>query len=1311
MKRFLLATALACVSGLATVHARTGMQPLATTPDSTVLWGDVIMANGWSTYSYRYGVYSFNVADNPIKRTSVHTSSYLMQANGGGTWYDGRFHFVRYDGSGDNLRVYYNNYNTKRWLDYTSKTINRKDFIAVCADYDATTGLSYGCYYNAAGNAFEIAKVDYDFMQRTTIAATDTMYLTMSFDATGKLYAISEGGNLYTIDKTTGAATLIGATGVHPSGSLQSAAIDKRTGRMYWAAITSNSKSILYQVDTKTGAATQLSVFPDNEEVTCLYVPDGQYAAETPMAAINVNPHFDGAATTGTVGFRMPTQSVDSVALSGQLNYEVSVNGEVKATATVAPGDSVTVPITAAEGYNVFSVKVWNTAGTAPFVKTQRWLGYDVPEAVSGLSISNDSGKISLSWTAPTKGENDGYIDTANLKYDIVRMPDSVTVSAGQTATTFTETITDEFIKPYSYKVTPINGTQRGESRQSDKVLVGKRYGAPYNEDFSSADGFNTYTVIDANNDGTKWTYNSYAGSARLSYNSRQASDDWLITPSIHLEAGKSYIFTFNVKPGYRNYDERIEASVGKEPTVEGMTTQMVEPTTFNEETSLHHDFIPTETGDYHFGIHGISKADQGGVYVDDISVVEGVSPADTVVIGIPQEPQDVRLTDSVDHLVLTWKAPVEEGAHGGHVYADSLTYNIYKVTEDGSMYYYRKGVTGDSIIINDVNLNDSAQKLIRYAVSAQNFKGEGATAKSTGVVAGKPYTIPFSETFADRHAQHTPWWGDEKGPNAFFVTYTRSYDNDEGSASWTARNTGDEAWWNSGRLSLAGAVSPKLVFYYYLHENREGYIKVEAAVDGNDIVQLDSINAAGHNAEDGWHQSVVDLSPVVNGRYIVLKFHAVATDYPFDTNIDKISIDNMLEHNLGIAWAEEPKDTVAKGVSTDYKVTVTNKGFTTEKAYSVVVTAGDSTVATIAGGNLEPQGSETLTFSYKPSTLDKSKTTALKAEVKPTEGIADLDPTDDKVEKNLSLTESTLNPVTGLEVAGGDNGYTLTWTPPAADSATVTEDFESYDKWSTSATLGNWQNIDGDSLSTYEIYNHKFPGMGDPFGWIVFDADAMGINSKTNPKYAAHGGQQSMASFASRQNDDWLISPYLSGNAQTVSFYARSFNASYQESLEVLTSTAMEPATSDFASVDTISVPATWTKYDYAVPVNTLHFALRNVGKNRMILFLDDVTFQGGLFVSHYNIYRDGQLIGTVDGNTLTFTDDNAPEGIHEYTVTAVYRGYGESGPCNTTTDAITTINSDSRTNGTLYNVAGQRVGKSYCGIVIVNGKKYIQK
>lgn len=71
---------------------------------------------------------------------------------------------------------------------------------------------------------------------------------------------------------------------------------------------------------------------------------------------------------------------------------------------------------------------------------------------------------------------------------------------------------------------------------------------------------------------------------------------------------------------------------------------------------------------------------------------------------------------------------------------------------------------------------------------------------------------------------------------------------------------------------------------------------------------------------------------------------------------------------------------------------------------------------------------------------------------------------------------------------------------------------------------------------------------------------------------------------------------------------------------------------------------------------------AIRCTSDFRFMLFADDVTFipapaENEIVLSGYNIYRDGELIGTVDSNVNNFSDTGAEAGKeYSYAVTALY-------------------------------------------------------
>lgn len=94
------------------------------------------------------------------------------------------------------------------------------------------------------------------------------------------------------------------------------------------------------------------------------------------------------------------------------------------------------------------------------------------------------------------------------------------------------------------------------------------------------------------------------------------------------------------------------------------------------------------------------------------------------------------------------------------------------------------------------------------------------------------------------------------------------------------------------------------------------------------------------------------------------------------------------------------------------------------------------------------------------------------------------------------------------------------------------------------------------------------------------------------------------------------------------------------------------------------------------------------------------------------YVIFKDGEYIDNVTDAKYSITEDG------NYTVRAANEMGGLGAESNTTiVTAIKGITSDElsdassvKNNSQLFNIAGQRVSKSYKGIVIVGGKKYIQ-
>ncbi len=96
--------------------------------------------------------------------------------------------------------------------------------------------------------------------------------ISLAFDADGVLYGWDLGDNLWTINKMTGSANLVGPLGIDLNYA-QDGDFHRENDILYLAAYTSNQESYLYECDEDTGNCTLVGQFQDNIEVTLFTIP------------------------------------------------------------------------------------------------------------------------------------------------------------------------------------------------------------------------------------------------------------------------------------------------------------------------------------------------------------------------------------------------------------------------------------------------------------------------------------------------------------------------------------------------------------------------------------------------------------------------------------------------------------------------------------------------------------------------------------------------------------------------------------------------------------------------------------------------------------------------------------------------------------------------------------------------------------------------------------------------------------------------------------------------------------------------------
>lgn len=534
---------------------------------------------------------------------------------------------------------------------------------------------------------------------------------------------------LYTIDTATAALTKVGDVNVplHYSGS---ATIYPKTDKMYLTSLGADNVGALYEVDITSGAAVKVFDYPQNQQVLALswVKPDAEQGA--PAIATDPAASFRGVSLSGTVDFTAPATLYNGDAATGTISWRVMADGVEAATGTASYGERVKAPVSVtAAGMHDFTVITSNSVGDSPELKFSSWVGADKPAPVENVALAYVQGRMVLTWDPLSKTEHDTAIDFNEVSYDVTRYPDGVKVAEGIRATSFTENIAEgETAVKYFYGVTAHYAADVSDETSSNAILVGS-YKTPYNYTFNSDAFLSDFEVINANDDSRTWVYSF--GCARVLENTAGPMDDWLISPTLYLEAGKRYCLTLGAFTWSKQYPAKIEARVGTGTAVADMTTVAIPPTelAWDTEQPVIGLFTVPASGEYHVGIHACSDKGGSHLHLASMALAEATMPA---------APSNLTVTPAEDRSLkatLSFSAP-DKSSNG-----ETLTeLTAVTVRRDGEVVKtFDSPAPGEALTYEDTGMDAGNHT---YSVTASNRYGEGPAVTATayvGIMAPRP--------------------------------------------------------------------------------------------------------------------------------------------------------------------------------------------------------------------------------------------------------------------------------------------------------------------------------------------------------------------------------------------------------------------------------------------------------------------------------------------------------------------------------------------------------------------------------------------
>jgi hypothetical protein len=238
-----------------------------------------------------------------------------------------------------------------------------------------------------------------------------------------------------------------------------------------------------------------------------------------------------------------------------------------------------------------------------------------------------------------------------------------------------------------------------------------------------------------------------------------------------------------------------------------------------------------------------------------------------------------------------------------------------------------------------------------------------------------------------------------------------------------------------------------------------------------------------------------------------------------------------------------------------------------------------------------------------------------------------------------------------------------------AGEVETVTEGFEDqsiFPPFSTGGitatnhygVFGDWRLYDSTGAEVWEVDGTTFTNEGEPHAWFVYNPSVAGAGIN------AYSGNQYLESICPVPEDEtssavdadhWLISPLLSGNAQTITFWERTLSTTYGNELyEVLVSfTDNNPSSFTTRAQKFEDATTTWTQRTASLPAGAKYFAIRHYSNNVFGVLIDDITYErpagGEAPVIEGDMLRLGNL-PIVDQLKETVLDDNTHPDTYYY-------------------------------------------------------------
>ncbi len=487
----------------------------------------------------------------------------------------------------------------------------------------------------------------------------------------------------------------------------------------------------------------------------------------------------------------------------------------------------------------------------------------------------------------------------------------------------------------------------------------------PFLETFNTDSSFlKCWTVIDANKDATSPTgsniwrtydYLPYEGSHMMYFYGGPKNDDWLISPTVKLDATKMYKLRYMYKTSTSYINEFEVVASNKGADLSAFTKTIVPKRNYSSGDWVEEiAFISNYGGDINLAWH-VTTQTYTYAYIDNVTL-EVVDCVEPIELGV----KDVK----TDKVTITWKDPV----------AGSWEYYVEETDGTGPVGAGTAISKAEATITVD-HTNKNLVQNTTYDFYVRSKCADGKFGEWSGPfkfnTACDPIPVPFTEGFNTKSTTFNCWTildanKDATSPNGnnIFKQYaTTPYEGDRAMYFYgsTSTTTHDD-WLISPTIKMNGEIYA-ITYYYKTSSSYDNEFEVVLSKNGTNPTSFTTIvePKAKRNASN-YVKKVLYVKDIIGD--VNIAWHMLAKGYAY-LYIDAVSIEKIdcmaPQDNLVVSALEKDKATVSwtdpNSTSWEYFVQPAGAGAAPVGSGSVAKTPSASFTKTSGTGgvNLQP--------------------------------------------------------------------------------------------------------------------------------------------------------------------------------------------------------------------------------------------------------------------------------------------------------------------------------------------------------------------